>query len=134
MRIVRGHNRYSQRVTEIKVDIGLPPIEELQDEFIGYMAVFLGRDPLPPEVEESPYLGLREFADVVYARAGEVDMLIHWGEQNRQVPRGHPYYRFRTGQLRTFMSVAKRMSDLGSRRLSEQKLLVEQQYDAGEVT
>ena len=130
MRIRRA---YSQTVTDIQVPVGLPPIEELQDEFLGYMDVFLGRTPLPPEVEESPYLGLKEYADVVYARASEIDMLIYWGEQNREVPRGHPYYRFRTGQLRSFMSAAKRMSDLGSRRLSEQKFLMEQRYDAGEV-
>ena len=133
MRIVRASQHYSQRVTDIQVPFGLPPIEELQEEFLGYMNIFLGREPLPPEVEESPYLGLKEFADVVYARASEIDMLIYWGEQNRQIPRGHPYYRFRTGQLRSFMSAAKRMSDLGSRRLTEQKLLLEQQYDAGEV-
>ena len=118
MRIVRSPMHYRQTVTDIQVPFGLPPIEELPEEFWGYTHMLMG---------------LKEFSDVVYARGSEIDMLIYWGEQNRQIPRGHPYYRFRTGQLRSFMSAAKRMSDLGSRRLTEQKMLMEQRYDAGEV-
>jgi hypothetical protein len=72
-----------------------------------------------------------EVAAVYYARAKEIDMLIHWEEQNRRVIRGSPYYRFRTGQLRSFMEMAKMMADLGSRRLTQERLLSEQRYDAG---
>ena len=57
-------------------------------------------------------------------------MLIHWEEQNRRVIRGSPYYRFRTGQLRSFIDMAKMMAELGSRRLTMERLMQEQRFDA----
>jgi endonuclease III-like uncharacterized protein len=58
-------------------------------------------------------------------------MLIHWEEQNRRVIRGSGYYKFRTGQLRSFIEMAKMMADLGSRRLTMERLLTDQRYDSG---
>ena len=92
---------------------GLPSIEELHDELLGYANVILGRADPPLELDGF-YLDLMEVAAVYYARAKEIDMLIHWEEQNRRVIRGSPYYKFRTGQLRSFIEMAKMMADLGS--------------------
>lgn len=129
--IAPGQKRFSQRLTDVPVGSGLPPIDELQDEFLGYTNIMLGRADPPTEID-GYYLDLMEVAAAYYARAKEVDMLIHFEEQNRRVIRGSPHYRFRTGQLRTFMEMAKVMADLGSRRLTQEKLLQEQRYDAGE--
>lgn len=81
---------------------------------------------------QSPYLELAEVATAYYARALEIDMLIHRLEDEREVLRGQPYYRIRTGVLRSFIDMSKRMADLGSRRLTQEDLITRQRRDAGE--
>jgi hypothetical protein len=122
---------FGRRLTDVEVLEGLPPVEELHDELLGYTEIILGRADPPTEINGF-YLDLMEVAAAYYARAKEIDMLIHWEEQNRRVIRGSAYYKFRTGQLRSFIEMAKMMADLGSRRLSQEKLLSEQRYDSGE--
>lgn len=82
---------------------------------------------------ESPYLDLCEIASAYYARGLELDMLIHNEERARRVIRGHDLYKVRTGALRSFIDMAKRMADLGSRRLTQEQLLQAQRYDAGDM-
>lgn len=60
-------------------------------------------------------------------------MLIHEVERSGDIQRGHPLYRIRTGALRSFIEMAKRMSDLGSRRLTQEQLLYQQRRDQGEI-
>jgi hypothetical protein len=122
--------RFSRRLIDVEVLAGLPSVEELHDELLGYANVILGRADPPLEVD-GYFLDLMEVSAAYYARAKEIDMLIHWEEQNRRVIRGSPYYKFRTGQLRSFIEMAKMMADLGSRRLSQERLLTEQRYDSG---
>jgi hypothetical protein len=122
--------RFAKRLTDVETLEGLPSVEELHEELLGYTSVILGRADPPLEVDGF-YLDLMEVAAAYYARAKEIDMLIHWEEQNRRVIRGSAYYKFRTGQLRSFIEMAKMMADLGSRRLSQERLLTEQRYDAG---
>ena len=129
---VRGEEvrRFTRKLTDVEVLEGLPSVDELHDELLGYTDVILGRADPPLEIDGF-YLDLMEVAAAYYARAKEIDMLIHWEEQNRRVIRGSSYYKFRTGQLRSFIEMAKMMADLGSRRLSQERLLSEQRYDAG---
>lgn len=122
------HVQFGQRLTDVPLGSGLPPVEDLQEEFTEYMAIVTGKADPPVS---APYLDLMECAAAYYARAKEVDMLIHWEEQQRRVIRGSPHYKFRTGQLRSCMDAFKMMADLGSRRLSQERLLEEQRYDAG---
>src|SRR5215831_257610 len=126
---VKAPATFSRALTDVVVLQGLNSVEELQDELLGYVDVLLGRAD-PPTDQES-YIDLMEVASAYYARAKELDMLIHWEEQQRRVIRGSPYYKFRTGQLRSFIEMAKMMADLGSRRLTQERLLFEQRYDAG---
>ena len=121
--------RFGRRLTDVEVLEGLPSVEELHEELLGYANVILGRADPPTDMDSM--LDLMEVAAAYYARAKEIDMLIHWEEQNRRVIRGSPYYKLRTGQLRSFIEMAKVMCDLGSRRLSAERLLYEQRYDAG---
>jgi hypothetical protein len=121
--------RYSRRLLEVEVLEGLGTPEELHDELLGYANVILGRADPPNEMDS--IMDLMEIAAAYYGRAKEIDMLIHWEEQNRRVIRGSPYNKFRTGQLRSFIEMAKMMADLGSRRLTAERLLYDARYDAG---
>ena len=79
-------------------------MEELHEELLGYTNVILGRADPPMEID-GYYLDLMEVSAAYYARAKEIDMLIHWEEQNRRrVIRGSAYYKLRTGQLRIVSS------------------------------
>lgn len=131
MQIARAssHVQFGTRTTEVPVGVDLPDVDELMTELLHYTDVLLGRE-VPPV--DSPYLALMEIASAYYARALEIDMRIHYEEQQMRVVRGSPHYRFRTGQLRSFIDMAKKMADLGSRRLSQEDLLARQRYDAGE--
>ena len=122
--------RFSRRLTDVETIQGLGSVEEIQDELLGYANVILGRADPPMELD-GYYLDLMEVASAYYARAKEIEMLILWEEQQRRVIRGSAYYRLRTGQLRSFIEMSKMMADLGSRRLSQERLLSEQRYDAG---
>lgn len=124
------HVQFGQRLTEVPLPPGLPPKEELLDELLHYANVLAGR--VPPPVE-SPYLGLMEVAAAYYARACEIEMLIFEGEHTESIMKGSEYYKFRTGQLRSFKEMSKMMADLGSRRLTQEDLLTKQRYDAGEA-
>jgi hypothetical protein len=137
-----------RRLTVVEVPPGLPGIPALFDELTGYTAVLLGHAPCP--LDQVGYLALMEYATVVFARGKEIEGQILRMEMTPvradgdrpagdpingpfQVPKGTPYYRFRTGPLTSFLDAAKRMADLGSRRLTEQDVLARQRYDAGET-
>lgn len=96
---------------------------------LSYCDVLLGRTE-PPIA--SPYLSLSEIATAYYARGCELDIRIHEEERAGHVVRGHPLYRVRTGALRSFLEMSKKMAELGSRRLTQEQLLWEQRHDAGE--
>jgi hypothetical protein len=115
--------QHSQTLIPTPVGAGLPPVHELWKEIEGYMDVLLGRVESPIE---SPYLSLMEVATAYYGRGLEIDALIHHDERNMQVLKGSEYYKFRTGELRSFIELAKKCCDLGSRRLSQEQMLSEQ--------
>lgn len=110
---------------------GVPEnIDELYDELEEYCDILLGREDSPVN---SPYLALAEVATAYYARGLELDMLIHRAEREGSVVRGSELYKFRTGSLRSFIDLAKKVAELGSRRLSQEDLLSRQRFDAGDV-
>ncbi len=123
-----SHVQFGTRLVDIPLSEGIPSVEELIEEFLGYANTLLGR----ADAElESPYLDLMEHAAAYYARAKEVEMLIFGEEHARRVVRGHPLNKFRTGQLRSFIEMSKMLADVGSRRLTQERLLEDQRYDAG---
>lgn len=119
--------RFSRRLMDTEVLEGLPGVEEIHDELLGYANVLLGRADPPTEMDT--VLDLMEVAGAYYARAKEIEMLIHWEEQNRRVIRGSPYYKLRTGQLRSFIEMAKMLAELGSRRLTQERLMFEARFE-----
>ena len=113
----------SSSLIAVPVGEGLPSVQELWDEIATYMDILLGR--IEPPVE-SPYLLLMEVSTAYYARGLEIDALIHHEEREMRVLRGSPHYKFRTGELRDFIELAKKTAELGSRRLTQEQILAEQ--------
>lgn len=108
----QGYTRTKLRT--VQVGSGLPPVDELVAELEEYWDVLLGR-------QEAPLQGvtaLMETADMYYARASEINALIMQGERDGTITAGSEYKKFRTGELRDFREVARKASDLGSRRLT----------------
>lgn len=111
----KPYQGYTDRRTRtIHVYEGLPPVVELQAEIDEYMDVLLGRVDAPVQ----GHLALMETADIYFGRMSEVELLIKRGETDGSIPKGSDYTKFRTGELRTFLEIAKGSSALGSRRLS----------------
>lgn len=123
------HVQFTRALINIPLPVGLPTEDGIYDEIEGYTDVLLGRVEPPLE---SPYLALAEVAAGYYSRALELEMLIRRGEDEGSIRRGSHYYKIRTGVLRSFIEMSKRLYDLGSRRLSQEDLLSRQRRDAGE--
>lgn len=105
---------------------GLPNMSKLNEELLDMTDVLMGREPPAPRLRGTT-LALMEVADAYYARASEIKMQIQQLEREGRVMRGAPLYKFRTGELATFMEMAKRAAELGSRRLTDEQLAWEQE-------
>lgn len=130
-RAVKGRKRGNKRTPAegatlrgVKLGEGLPNLTAMQSEIEDMMDVLLGR--VEPEVDMGT-ITLMEVADAYFARAMEMTYLLQQGEREGTVLKGSSHYKFRTGELRTFTEIAKRAADLGSRRLTEEQLRVEQE-------
>lgn len=119
--------QFGHKLSSVPIGLGLPTVDELWVELRDMMDVLLGR--VDPPIE-SPYLALAEVATAYYARAQEIDARIHAGEREGDIVRGSPYYKFRTGELRSFIELSKKVAELGSRRLTQEQLLQAQRLDA----
>jgi len=108
---------------------GVPTLTTLCGELQDMTDVLLGREAPPID---AGHITLMEVADAYFARASEITMLLQKAEREGTITRGSAHYKFRTGELRTFMELAKRAADLGSRRLTEEQLLFEMQMHGRE--
>ena len=97
-------------------------LRQMHEEVEAMMDVLLGR--VPPPIN-SGLLTLMEVSDAYFARGMEMTMQIQALEREGAVTRGSNFYKFRTGELRTFCEVAKRAAELGSRRVTYEALRVE---------
>lgn len=92
---------------------------EIRQELDEYTDVLLGRVDPP---HDNGVLTLMETANAYLSRALEITMLIQRAESMGGVTKGSGYYRLRTGELRTFVELAKGAVDLGSRRMTQAQL------------
>lgn len=115
-----------RRLIDIEVGLGLDTVDVLWQELQGYIDILLGREESPID---SPYLSLAEVATAYYARAQEIDAMIHAAEREGAVMRGSQLYKFRTGELRSFIELSKKCAELGSRRLTQEQLLHNQRFE-----
>jgi hypothetical protein len=111
------------KIRTVPLNSGLPSIPEMMEELENMRDVLLGREEPPIQART---LTLMEVADAYYARAAEMTMLIQQRERVGSVLTNSSYYKFRNGELRTFMEIAKHAADLGSRRLTQAALEWEQ--------
>lgn len=123
------HVQFGHRLIDIKLPDGLEEYDEMMTELLDMTRVLKGTADAPVS---SPYLSLMEVATAYLARAYEIEMLIHQGEHGGQIERGDDLYKFRTGPLQSFINMARKMTDLGSRRLSQEALLADQRRGLGE--
>lgn len=107
-----------------KVGEGLPSLTGLHAEIQDYWDVLLGRTEPPVKMRDST-LALMECADAFHARALEIKSLLQMKEAEGRISKGSPHYLFRTGPLQNFIDMARKASDLGSRRLTEVALRTE---------
>ena len=131
MRIVVDRSQMGQRLTHVPVHgpvIWNPTTEQvaladqLSLELGGYTHVLLGR--VPPPINQG-ILTLMEVAQAYYARANEMNMEILRKERDGVVSKGSALYRFRTGELRSFLDMTKKAIDLGSRRLTHEQVMLQ---------
>jgi hypothetical protein len=118
--------QFGRRLMDIELEIGLPSVNELSDEIQHMTDVILGRLDSPID---SPYLALAEVSTAYYCRAQEIDMLIHKAGREGVVMSGSPLELFRMRELRAFIELSKRASELGSRRLTQEQLMEQQRFE-----
>lgn len=97
----------------------LPTPEEIHNELLEYTDVLMGRKEPPVE---NNILALMEYSNAVLSRALELTMRIQEAERNGEIKKGDVYYKTRTGELRTFIDLAKASQELGSRRVTLEKM------------
>ncbi len=101
---------------------GVPPLTTMAEELQDMTDVLLGR--VQPPIDAG-HLTLYEVADAYYARAAEITVLLQQAEREGTITKGSAHYKFRTGELRTFLEMAKRAADLGSRRITYEQMMME---------
>lgn len=103
-------------------EVGKSPINLTvwRQELADYTDVLMGRQE--PPIPAASVMSLMEVADMYYARASEMTMQIQQLESDGRVDKANPAYKFRVGELRTFRELAKHAADLGSRRLTDERL------------
>lgn len=117
------HSGRPRKLRAFHVGEGLPTPSEIASELQDMTDCLLGREDPPLD---AGHLTLLETADAYYSRAAELTMLILKGEREGTVLKGSGHYKMRTGEIRTFMEMAKSAADLGSRRLTAEALRHEQ--------
>jgi hypothetical protein len=121
---VRDHEVHLRgQIRAIQLGEHLPDLPHLAAEIYDMTDVLLGRVDPP---YDHGVMTLMETADAFFARASEIHMLLQKGEREGTISKGSAHYKFRTGELRTFLEMAKRAADLGSRRLTDEQLRFEQ--------
>lgn len=94
----------------------------MRDEIAGYKDVLLGRVNPPIDVG---VLTLMEVAEAYHARAKEIEMELLELENTGAILRGSNPYRFRTGYLRSFIEMTSKTIELGSRRVTYERDIVQ---------
>lgn len=108
---------------QFEVGAGLPNCFKLQCELQDMMDVLLGRNDPPIQSGVST---LMEVADAYFARGSEIAMQILAAVRDGRLSKGSAHDRFRTGELRHFLEVAKKAAELGSRRITVRQIEAEE--------
>jgi len=126
-RPTRAHAQFGQQAIATPTGRGLPDVDELWEEIHGYVDIILGREEAP--IDFPAYLALAELATAYHCRGLEIEMMLHNAEREGVVMRGSALYKFRTGELRSFIELSKRAAELGSRRLTQEQLMYQMRLE-----
>jgi hypothetical protein len=99
----------------VPVPAGVNDIDSMRTEIKGYIDVFFGRVSMPIDVGIN---SLYEVAVAYYSRAKELELSIKEMENKGLIDKSSPIYKFRTGELSSFIDIAKEQTRLGSRRIT----------------
>jgi|DEB0MinimDraft_10_1074344.scaffolds.fasta_scaffold168850_2 hypothetical protein len=113
-------------IKAIKVGHELRNLDQVRNEIQEYIDVLFGRKPAPLEDGIDTLL---ELATAYYSRAKEIEAKLHQLESNGVILKGSKHYKYRTGELRSYLELLKAQVDLGSRRITVARL--EQEQDEG---
>lgn len=106
-------------IRHFHINEGVPSLSEMRREVEQMTRVLMGHEDPPVEMG---VITLMEVASAYYARASELTMYIQRAETDGTVLKNSKVYKFRTGELRTFMEMCKNQIDLGSRRITQARL------------
>jgi len=118
----RIDHRKSLRPDGLIIPKSKPHVVLWEDEIDGYLDVLMGR--VPPPINHGT-ITLQEVSDAYYARANEISIQILRGVRDGDMNKGGPEDKFRTGDLRDFLTLTKHAGDLGSRRVTVEQMAVE---------
>jgi hypothetical protein len=116
---VTGATSRQISLRSFKINDGIPALPALRNELDEYIEVLMGR--IEPPIDNGE-MTLMEYANAVYSRAMELTILLQRAESEGTVVKGSKYYKFRTGELRSFTELAARCIELGSRRVTKAQL------------
>lgn len=111
--------RSPHKIRVFKVGDSINELHEYRDEIDEYTNVLLGREN-PPMV--NGVMTLVEVANAYYSRAVEMQIRILRAESQGAISGSDPLSKFRKGELRSFIQMAEKAQELGSRRLTAAKL------------
>lgn len=126
--VVRKENIKGVRGFRLLKGLGTPT--EIQQELQNMIDVLLDRVDSP--VDPDNPLALMTVANAYLARAREIEFLILGLERTGEIKRtpravdtskADPYYKLRTGELQSFIEIAEKAVEEGSRRLSAEQLV-----------
>lgn len=129
MRIVRRDQLGRKRL--LAVDFRWQNVSDeladvIADELEEYTGVLMGYQPPP---SDNGVMTLMEVSTAYYARGQEINMRILRLEREGRVRKGSKLNKLRTGELRAFLELTKRVADLGSRRLTQASLVHDMRHD-----
>jgi hypothetical protein len=110
------------RLLAFRVGEGPVNVAKFSKEVQEMTDVLLGR--VEPPINEGA-MTLLTVADAYFARGSEMAMQIHRAERQGVIDNKSPAYRFRTGELDKFLTMAKRRGDKGSRDITYRGQLIE---------
>ena len=111
--------RQKHRVRSFHVGDGFDSPQDIREEIDNMIEVLMGRMDSPLDAGE---LTLMEVATAYFSRAAEITLQIQRAEAQGSVLKGSGAYKLRTGELRTFMELAKAGMELGSRRITYKRM------------
>ena len=106
-------------LSPMNLPAGMPPLEQCRKELADYADYLLGRKAPPFDAGVST---LMEVASASLGRALEMQSRIQRGETDGTIAKGSQWYKFRTGELRTFIELSKNFVEMGSRRITAMKM------------